>query len=127
MKALIHEMFGDGIMSAIDFEIDIQGRSERRPGRRYLQRKVSSLSKMVACFEARQTNACLRFSQACVSLVPFRNTVEFGEEKPSPAHAHNESKSLVPPMSSAFSRTLRAAVKLRIQRRKSLTERRGEL
>src|SRR5437762_1256027 len=24
MKALIHEMFGDGIMSAIDFEIDIQ-------------------------------------------------------------------------------------------------------
>jgi cyanate lyase len=24
LKALIHEMFGDGIMSAIDFEIDIQ-------------------------------------------------------------------------------------------------------
>ena len=24
MKAVIHEMFGDGIMSAIDFEIDIQ-------------------------------------------------------------------------------------------------------
>jgi len=24
MKALIHEMFGDGIMSATDFEIDIQ-------------------------------------------------------------------------------------------------------
>lgn len=24
MKAIIHEMFGDGIMSAIDFEIDIQ-------------------------------------------------------------------------------------------------------
>jgi cyanate lyase len=24
MKALIHEMFGDGIMSAIDFEMDIQ-------------------------------------------------------------------------------------------------------
>ena len=23
MKAVIHEMFGDGIMSAIDFEIDI--------------------------------------------------------------------------------------------------------
>ena len=23
-KAVIHEMFGDGIMSAIDFEIDIQ-------------------------------------------------------------------------------------------------------
>jgi cyanate lyase len=24
MKALIHEMFGDGIMSAIDFAMDIQ-------------------------------------------------------------------------------------------------------
>jgi len=24
VKALIHEMFGDGIMSAIDFEMDIQ-------------------------------------------------------------------------------------------------------
>ena len=24
LKALIHEMFGDGIMSAIDFEMDIQ-------------------------------------------------------------------------------------------------------
>jgi cyanate lyase len=24
MKALIHEMFGDGIMSAIDFEMDIK-------------------------------------------------------------------------------------------------------
>jgi cyanate lyase len=24
IKALIHEMFGDGIMSAIDFELDIQ-------------------------------------------------------------------------------------------------------
>ena len=29
IKALIHEMFGDGIMSAIDFEMDIQ--KDRRP------------------------------------------------------------------------------------------------
>src|SRR5262245_44701025 len=28
MKALIHEMFGDGIMSAIDFEIDIQKKED---------------------------------------------------------------------------------------------------
>lgn len=28
MKAVIHEMFGDGIMSAIDFEIDIQKKED---------------------------------------------------------------------------------------------------
>ena len=28
MKAIIHEMFGDGIMSAIDFEIDIQKKED---------------------------------------------------------------------------------------------------
>jgi cyanate lyase len=28
IKALIHEMFGDGIMSAIDFELDIQKRPD---------------------------------------------------------------------------------------------------
>ena len=28
MKALIHEMFGDGIMSAIDFELDIQKKED---------------------------------------------------------------------------------------------------
>jgi cyanate lyase len=33
MKALIHEMFGDGIMSAIDFEIDIQKKSDPKGDR----------------------------------------------------------------------------------------------
>jgi cyanate lyase len=33
MKALIHEMFGDGIMSAIDFEIDIQKRPDPKGDR----------------------------------------------------------------------------------------------
>ena len=28
MKAVIHEMFGDGIMSAINFEIDIQKKQD---------------------------------------------------------------------------------------------------
>ena len=33
MKAIIHEMFGDGIMSAIDFEIDIQKQSDPKGDR----------------------------------------------------------------------------------------------
>jgi len=33
MKALIHEMFGDGIMSAIDFEIDIQKKEDAKGDR----------------------------------------------------------------------------------------------
>lgn len=33
MKAVIHEMFGDGIMSAIDFEIDIQKKEDPKGDR----------------------------------------------------------------------------------------------
>jgi cyanate lyase len=33
LKALIHEMFGDGIMSAIDFEIDIQKKPDPKGDR----------------------------------------------------------------------------------------------
>jgi cyanate lyase len=33
IKALIHEMFGDGIMSAIDFELDIQKKEEPKGDR----------------------------------------------------------------------------------------------
>lgn len=33
MKAIIHEMFGDGIMSAIDFEIDIQKKEDPKGDR----------------------------------------------------------------------------------------------
>jgi cyanate lyase len=33
MKALIHEMFGDGIMSAIDFEIEIQKKPDPKGDR----------------------------------------------------------------------------------------------
>ena len=33
LKALIHEMFGDGIMSAIDFEMDIQRKEEPKGDR----------------------------------------------------------------------------------------------
>lgn len=33
MKAVIHEMFGDGIMSAIDFEIDIQRKADPKGDR----------------------------------------------------------------------------------------------
>jgi cyanate lyase len=33
MKAIIHELFGDGIMSAIDFEIDIQKKSDPKGDR----------------------------------------------------------------------------------------------
>ena len=33
MKAIIHEMFGDGIMSAIDFEIDIQRKEDPKGDR----------------------------------------------------------------------------------------------
>jgi cyanate lyase len=33
IKALIHEMFGDGIMSAIDFELDIQKREDPKGDR----------------------------------------------------------------------------------------------
>ena len=33
MKAVIHEMFGDGIMSAIDFEIDIQRKEDPKGDR----------------------------------------------------------------------------------------------
>ena len=32
MKAVIHEMFGDGIMSAIDFEIDIRKKEDPKGG-----------------------------------------------------------------------------------------------
>ncbi len=33
LKEIIHEMFGDGIMSAIDFEIDIQKKSDPKGDR----------------------------------------------------------------------------------------------
>jgi len=33
LKAIIHEMFGDGIMSAIDFEIDIQKKADPKGDR----------------------------------------------------------------------------------------------
>jgi cyanate lyase len=33
MKAIIHEMFGDGIMSAIDFEMDIQKKEDPKGDR----------------------------------------------------------------------------------------------
>src|SRR5438874_7147615 len=33
LKAIIHEMFGDGIMSAIDFEIDIQKKEDPKGDR----------------------------------------------------------------------------------------------
>jgi len=33
MKAIVHEMFGDGIMSAIDFEIDIQKKADPKGDR----------------------------------------------------------------------------------------------
>ncbi len=33
LKAIIHEMFGDGIMSAIDFEMDIQKKEDPRGDR----------------------------------------------------------------------------------------------
>jgi len=33
LKAIIHEMFGDGIMSAIDFEIDIQRKADPKGDR----------------------------------------------------------------------------------------------
>jgi cyanate lyase len=33
IKAIIHEMFGDGIMSAIDFEIDIQKKEDSKGDR----------------------------------------------------------------------------------------------
>jgi cyanate lyase len=33
IKAVIHELFGDGIMSAIDFEIDIQRQSDPKGDR----------------------------------------------------------------------------------------------
>jgi cyanate lyase len=33
MKAIIHEMFGDGIMSAIDFEIDVQKQEDPKGDR----------------------------------------------------------------------------------------------
>jgi cyanate lyase len=33
MKAIIHEMFGDGIMSAIDFEMDIQRKEDPKGDR----------------------------------------------------------------------------------------------
>jgi len=33
MKAIVHEMFGDGIMSAIDFEIDIQRKPDPKGDR----------------------------------------------------------------------------------------------
>jgi cyanate lyase len=33
LKAIIHEMFGDGIMSAIDFELDVQKRADPKGDR----------------------------------------------------------------------------------------------
>src|SRR6516162_5321089 len=33
LKAIIHEMFGDGIMSAIDFELDVQKREDPKGDR----------------------------------------------------------------------------------------------
>jgi cyanate lyase len=33
IKALVHEMFGDGIMSAIDFEMDIKRRESPKGDR----------------------------------------------------------------------------------------------
>jgi len=33
LKALIHEMFGDGIMSAIDFELDVQKKADPKGDR----------------------------------------------------------------------------------------------
>ena len=33
MKAIVHEMFGDGIMSAIDFEIDVQRKKDPKGDR----------------------------------------------------------------------------------------------
>ena len=33
MKEIVHEMFGDGIMSAIDFEIDIQKQADPKGDR----------------------------------------------------------------------------------------------
>jgi cyanate lyase len=33
LKALIHEMFGDGIMSAIDFELDVQRKEDAKGDR----------------------------------------------------------------------------------------------
>ena len=59
IKAVIHEKFGDGIMSAIDFEIDIEARrrSQRRSGQTHLQRKVPALPQVVTLQIGRvQTN-----------------------------------------------------------------------
>ena len=33
LKAIIHEMFGDGIMSAIDFELDVQKKEDPKGDR----------------------------------------------------------------------------------------------
>jgi cyanate lyase len=33
LKAIIHEMFGDGIMSAIDFELDVQRKEDPKGDR----------------------------------------------------------------------------------------------
>src|SRR5262245_29145800 len=33
LKAIIHEMFGDGIMSAIDFELDVQKQEDSKGDR----------------------------------------------------------------------------------------------
>ena len=45
IKELIHEEFGDGIMSAINFKIDVAPppRPDRRPRRRHLRREVPRL------------------------------------------------------------------------------------
>jgi cyanate lyase len=45
MKAVIHELFGDGIMSAIDFEID----SKRCPELVFSQRTAQSLATCAVC------------------------------------------------------------------------------
>ena len=49
IKELIHEEFGDGIMSAIDFEMTIcpQARPEGRPGDDCSRRQVPALTRLV--------------------------------------------------------------------------------
>ena len=42
LKAIIHEMFGDGIMSAIDFELDIQKKEDPKGDRVVITMKASS-------------------------------------------------------------------------------------
>ena len=59
-KELIHEEFGDGIMSAIDFEMDMTraARPEGRPGQDRDAREVSPLQNLlvVSAAMSRRTN-----------------------------------------------------------------------